>query len=70
MQTCTYSTTTIGFLRGDDDMDQLVSASTFIEGIVCDGTGVDRDGHIRTATAGGTAAISSHYIHTYIQTYI
>ena len=47
-------------LRGDDDMDQ----STLIEGIVRDGGGGGGDGHIRTATAGGTAAIRSHYRQT------
>ena len=51
----------VGFLRGDDDSDQLGSASTTIECIVCDGSGVGGDGHICTATAGGTAAIRSHY---------
>ena len=46
-------------------MDQFRSASTFIEGIVCDGSGGDGDGHIRTAAAGGTAADLRTNIHPY-----
>jgi hypothetical protein len=55
---------------------QLVTVSTLIEGISCDGSGGGGDGHIRTATAGGTAAVRSHYIYTkmkifkFLQTYI
>ena len=42
-------------------MNQLGSASAFIEGESCDGGGVDRDGHIRTTTAGRAAAVRSLY---------
>ena len=50
----------IGLLRGDDDIVQLISAFTTREGVGSDGSGVHGDGHIRTITAGGTAAIRSH----------
>jgi hypothetical protein len=55
----------IGNLRGYDDVDQFGSASTSIEGIVCDGSGRGGDGHIRTAAAGGTAADWRTNIHPY-----
>jgi hypothetical protein len=46
--------------RGDDDIHQLIATST-IKGIVCDGSGCVDD-HIRTAAAGGAAAVLlSHY---------
>ena len=45
-------------LRGDDDRDQLISASTTRKGIGCDDNGGGGDGHNRTAAAGGTHA---HY---------
>ena len=49
------------FLRGDDDVHQLIATSTLIEGIVCDGSG-SVDDNIRTAAAGGAAAVLlSHY---------
>ena len=51
------------FLRGDDDNHQLIAiaTSTSIEGIVCDGSGCVDD-NIRTAAAGGAAAVLlSHY---------
>ena len=44
------------FLRGDDDIHQLILASTTREGIVCDGSG-SVDDNIRTAAAGGAAAV-------------
>ena len=46
------------FLRGDDDIHQLIATSTLIEGIGRDGSGCVDD-HIRTAAAGGAAAGSS-----------
>ena len=50
------------FLRGDDDIHQLIAiSSTTIEGIVSDGSGCVDD-NIRTAAAGGAAAVLlSHY---------
>ncbi len=49
------------FLRGDDDIHQMRATSTIIEGIVCDGSGCVDD-NIRTAAAGGAAAVLlSHY---------
>ena len=49
------------FLRGDDDIHQLIAASTLKEGIVCDGSDCV-DYNIRTAAAGGAAAVQlSHY---------
>ena len=49
------------FLRGDDDIHQLILASTTREGIFCDGSG-SVDDNIRTAAAGGAAAVLlSHY---------
>jgi len=49
------------FLLGDDDIHQLRATSTIIKGIVCDGSG-SVDDNIRTAAAGGAAAILlSHY---------
>ena len=49
------------FLRGDDDIHQLIATSTLWEGIVCDGSG-SVDDNIRTAAAGGAAAVLlSHY---------
>jgi hypothetical protein len=49
------------FLRGDDDIHQLRATSTFKEGLVCDGSGCVDD-NIRTAAAGGAAAVLlSHY---------
>ena len=52
------------FLRGDDDIHQLSATSiysTFIEGIGRDGSGCVDD-NIRTAAAGGAAAVLlSHY---------
>ena len=54
--------------RGDDDVDQLRSASAAIEGGVGDGSGGRGDGHIRTAAAGSAAAVHSLYRQTY--TYI
>jgi hypothetical protein len=50
------------FLRGDDDIHQLIAiSSTIKEGIVCDGSGCVDD-NIRTAAAGGAAAVLlSHY---------
>ena len=49
------------FLRGDDDIHQLSATSTTIEGIVSDGSGCVDD-NIRTAAAGGAAAVLlSHY---------
>ena len=55
----------IGILRGYNDVDQLVTASALIEGIVCDGSGGGGDGHIRTATAGGTGTDWRTNIHPY-----
>ena len=54
-------------LRRDDDMLELSSPSTLIEGIGCDGGGVGGDGHIRTTAAGGAAAVHSPYIQTTFQ---
>ena len=53
------------FLRGDDDIHQLIAtiaiSSTLREGTVCDGSG-SVDDNIRTAAAGGAAAVQlSHY---------
>ena len=50
------------FLRGDDDIHQLRAiSSTIIEGIGRDGSG-SVDDNIRTAAAGGAAAVLlSHY---------
>jgi hypothetical protein len=49
------------FLLGDDDIHQLIATSTLWKGIVCDGSG-SVDDNIRTAAAGGAAAILlSHY---------
>ena len=54
------------FLRGDDDIHQLrattiATSSTTREGTVCDGSG-SVDDNIRTAAAGGAAAVLlSHY---------
>ena len=49
------------FLRGDDDIHQLIATSTLREGIVCDGSG-SVDDHICTAAAGDAAAVMlSHY---------
>ena len=48
------------FLRGDDDIHQLIVTSTTIEGIGRDGSG-SVDDNIRTAAAGGAAAVLSHY---------
>ena len=49
------------FLRGDDDIHQLKATSTIMEGIGCDGSGCVDD-NIRTAAAGGAAAVMlSHY---------
>ena len=60
------STVVYVFLRGDDDIHQLIatitqwSSSTLIEGIVSDGSGCVDD-NVRTATAGGAAAELTHY---------
>ena len=49
------------FLRGDDDNHQLRATTTIKEGTVCDGSGCVDD-NIRTAAAGGAAAVLlSHY---------
>ena len=49
------------FLRGDDDIHQLSATSTTIEGTVFDGS-VSVDDNIRTAAAGGAAAVLlTHY---------
>ena len=64
----TYITQISGSLRGDDDMDQLGSVSTVLEGTGCDGSVGGGYGHIRTTTAGGTAAVRSLYIQTDRQT--
>ena len=49
------------FLRGDFDIHQLRATSTIIEGLVCDGSGYVDD-NIRTAAAGGAAAVLlTHY---------
>ena len=48
------------FLRGDDDIHQLIAITTSIEGIVSDGSGCVDD-YVRTATAGGAAAELAHY---------
>ena len=48
------------FLRGDDDLHQLIATTTSIEGIVSDGSGCVDD-NVRTATAGGAAAELTHY---------
>ena len=49
----------VAFSRWDDGMDQLRSASAVIEGIVCDGSGVQLHGYIGTPTAGSAAAVRS-----------
>ena len=49
------------FLRGDDDIHQLITTSTTREGTVFDGS-VSVDDNIRTAAAGDAAAVMlSHY---------
>ncbi len=60
------STIVYVFLRGDDDIHQLIatikhwSSPTLIEGTVSDGSGCVDD-NVRTATAGGAAAELTHY---------
>ena len=62
----TASTIVYVFLRGDDDIHQLIatikqwSSSTLTEGIVSDGSGCVDD-NVRTGTAGGAAADLTHY---------
>ena len=56
----TASTIVYVFLRGDDDIHQLIATTTSTEGIVSDGSGCVDD-NVRTATAGGAAAELTHY---------
>ena len=56
----TASTIAYVFLRGDDDIHQLIATTTLTEGIVYDGSGCVDD-NVRTATAGGAAAELTHY---------
>jgi len=54
------------FLRGDDDIHQLRAKSTFIEGRGRDGSG-SVDDNIRTAAAGGAAAVLLSHLSYYRQ---
>ena len=49
------------FIRCDDDIFELASATTTNESIYCDRSGAGGDLHIRTATTGGTATVGSLY---------
>lgn len=60
----------VAFSRWDDGMDQLRSASAVIEGIVCDGSGVQLHGYVGTPTARSAATVRSiciSYTYTYRQ---
>ena len=48
------------FLRGDDDIHQLSATSTVIEGVARNGSG-SINNYTGTATAGGAAAVLTHY---------
>ena len=48
------------FLRGDDDIHQLIATTTLTEGLISDVSGCVDD-NVRTATAGGAAAELTHY---------
>ena len=56
----TASTVVDVFLRGDDDIHQLIATTTLTEGSVSDGRGCVDD-NVRTGTAGGAAADLTHY---------